>query len=176
MKKRSMVLILVVCAISFAGFFCVAGRGATAAEDPYAPLRLLDGKWDILPAAGAKESMHLENHCAKTGLFMACEQVVNGKSAALVVFLPKAKTASGGEEYRTQGLLADASPAGDWSKLTIEGDRWVYTWESTDSGKKVFWRNINIFSGTDKIHFEITRSDDGTDWKLQKSGEEQRAK
>src|SRR5271168_3662766 len=176
MRKRIVLLTLPVCALMFVGFFAVAGRGATAADDPYAPLRMLDGKWDILPTASAKDGMHLENHCAKTGLFMSCEQVVNGKSAALVVFLPKAKTGNGGEVYWTQGLLADASPAGEWSKLTIEGDRWVYSWESTDSGKKVFWRNINIFSGTDKIHFEITRSDDGSTWKMQKSGEEQRAK
>jgi hypothetical protein len=81
-----------------------------------------------------------------------------------------------GEEYRIQALVADASPAGDWGKLTIEGDKWVYAWESIDAGKKTHWRNVNTFSGTDKIHFEIQSSDDGSTWKTQNSGDEQRAR
>jgi hypothetical protein len=158
------------------GIVLVASGGATAADDAYAPLKLYDGKWEVGPSEGEKEATHLENHCAKTGLFFACEQVVNGKSVALVVFLPVAKLASGGEEYRTQGLAADASPAGEWGKLTIEGERWIYSWESRDNDKKVYWRNVNTFSGPDKIHYEIQKSDDGASWKVQKGGDEHRVK
>jgi hypothetical protein len=176
MKRCDLLAMLLVGAMMLLGIGATKVRSATAADDPYAPLRLYDGKWNILAGEDGKGAMQLENHCAKTGLFFACEQVVNGKSAALVVFLPFAKMASGGEEYRTQALLPDASPAGDWSKLTIEGDKWVYFWESTDGGKKTFWKNVNTFSGTDKIHFEILNSEDGTTWKKQKSGDEQRTK
>ena len=154
----------------------LAKVGATVADDPYAPLKLYDGKWEVGPSEGEKEATHLENHCAKTGLFFACEQVVNGRPVALVVFLPMAKLPSGGEEYRTQGLTADASPAGEWGKLTIDNEHWIYSWEGRDNEKKVYWRNVNTFSGTDKIHFEIQNSDDGTTWKTQKSGDERRAK
>ncbi len=125
------------------------------ADDRYAPLGLYDGKWDYTTTIGEKESIHLENHCTKTGLFFACEQMVNGKTAALIVFLPVARMASGGEEYGITGLSADANPPADWNKLTIEAERWVYSWEDTDGGKKVFWRNVNQFSGPSKIHFEI---------------------
>jgi len=185
MNKRIAVLAMLTCTMILLGVFA-RGRSADAAapagsnpgsvaDDPYAPLKLYDGKWDVA-MGGEKEPTRLENHCAKTGLFFMCEQVVKGKTGALVVFLPFSKTATGGEEYRTQALLADASPAGEWNKLTIESDKWIYVWENTDAGKKTYWRNINTFSGTDKIHFEIQRSEDGSTWKTQQSGEEQRVK
>jgi hypothetical protein len=149
-------------------------RIAPVVDDPYAPLKLYDGKWDSTTTTGPKEVIRIENHCTKTGLFFVCEQALNGKTEQLTVFLPVAKTVSGGEEYRVNGLSADASSAGSWNKLTIEGDRWVYSWEDTDGGKKVSWRNVNQFSGTDKIHFEIQRSDDGATWKTLKGGNEMR--
>lgn len=155
-------------------------RKAAVADDPYAPLALYDGKWDSTTTIGEKESMRIENHCAKTGLFFVCEQMLNGKTGSLAVFLPVAKMASGGEEYKITGLSADGSAPGGWNKLTIEGDRWVYSWENTnegkDEGEKVFWRNVNQFSGADKIHFEIQRSDDETSWKTVKGGDETRMK
>ena len=159
-----------------AGLLAACGRGTTVAEDPYAPLRLYDGKWDIAPSEGEKEVKRIENHCVKTGLFFMCEQMVADKTSGLLVVLPVVKLANGGEEYRTQGLTPDASPPGDWGKLTIEGERWVYSWEDTVNGKKVYGRNINTFHGPDKIHFEIQSSDDGSTWTSKKSGDEQRVK
>lgn len=44
-----------------------------------------------------------------------------------------------------EALNADASPAGEWSKLKIDGDRWVYSWESTEDGKKISWRKCQHF-------------------------------
>jgi hypothetical protein len=175
-KKHAAAILLMVSAMTFEGFVIARGQNKTVADEPYGPLRLYDGKWDIKTSDAEKNQMQVENHCARTGLFFACEQVVKGKSEALVVFLPVARTATGGEEYRTQALGADASPAGEWGKLTIDGDRWVYSWESKDGEKNIHWRNINMFTGTDKIHFEVQRSDDGSTWKMQKSGDEQRVK
>ena len=101
---------------------------------------------------------------------------MNGKSSALVVFLPVGKNASGAQEYRTQGLLADGSKAGEWGKLVIDGDTWVYSWEGGEEKKPVHYRNVNHFTGKDKIHFEVQNSEDGTTWKTQMSGDEQRKK
>lgn len=98
---------------------------------------------------------------------------MNGKTGALVVFLPVGKTASGALDYRTQGLAADASAAGEWGRLTIDGDTWVYTWEGGGE-KKLHWRNVNRFSGKDKIHFEVQNSEEGTTWKTTMAGDEQR--
>jgi hypothetical protein len=151
-------------------------RKAVVADDPYAPLALYDGKWDSTTTIGEKESVRIENHCARTGLFFVCEQMLRAKTGSLAVFLPVAKMASGGEEYKITGLSANGSAPGGWNKLTIEGDRWVYSWENTDEGKRVFWRNVNQFSGADKIHFEIQRSDDEITWKTTKGGDEVRVK
>ena len=49
-------------------------RAASLASDPYAPLRLYDGKWDLVPASADKpgEPVHMEDLCAKAGEFFVC--------------------------------------------------------------------------------------------------------
>ena len=149
---------------------------ANAGDDPYAPLRLYDGAWEATMASAPKDTVRLENHCAKTGLFFVCEQVVAGKTGALLVFAPVAKLPGGGEEYHTKALPPSGIPAGDWGKLTIDGDRWTYSWEDEENGKKTYWRNVNVFTGSDAIHFELQNSTDGVTWKTQNSGDERRVK
>ena len=175
MKRMEMTL-WIACAAWLLSMNARGAQSASGADDPYAALKLYDGKWLVMPTDGPKEGVHLENHCAKTGLFFACEQMVNGKTVALVIFQPTAKLPTGGEEYRSTTVTPESGPSGSWNGLTIEGDRWVYTWDDTESGKKTFYRNINTFSGPDKIHFEIQHSDDGKTWKKQKDGDETRQK
>ncbi len=143
-------------------------------NDAYSPLKLYDGAWEVKVSLPEPKSDHLENHCAQTGLFFACEQKVNGKTGALVVFLPTGKTASGAQEYRTQALLPDASAAGEWGHLMIDGDTWTYSWETGDAKNAAHWRNLNHFTGKDRIHFEVQKSEDGTTWKSQMAGDEER--
>ncbi len=153
------------------------GASTEETNDPYNALKLYEGKWDSTTTIGEKESIRIENHCAQTGRFFVCEQVVDGKTVGLVVFLPVAKEPSGGEEYKTTGLSPDDGSSGGWNKMTIEGDRWIYSWEHTnEAGKKILWRNVNQFFGTAKIHFEIQRSEDGKNWTTIKGGDETRVK
>jgi hypothetical protein len=171
---RARIVPALLAAAPFFLILCEMQAANTPMDDAaYTPLKLYEGKWLVAPAAGEKEPARFENHCARTGLFFVCEQVVPGKPGALVVFLPVAKTEAG-YEYHTTSLSTDASPAGDWGKLTIQGSRWVYSWDSTSDGKKIRWRNTNTFSGPDQIHFEISRSDDDQTWKTVKSGDEHR--
>jgi hypothetical protein len=153
-------------------------KAANLARDPYAPLRLYDGKWEVHPASGDKaaETVHLENQCAKAGDFFACNQFVGGKSMALVVFLPSHPVENGGYAYRNQALRVEGENSGVWGNLEIVGDRWVYSSDPADKGKKTMWRTINVFSGPDKIHFEVQRSEDGVKWETTMSGDETRAK
>jgi hypothetical protein len=156
-----------------------AGPSAKASNvvvDPYAPLRLYDGTWDVVSGDKTAETIHLENHCAKAGEFFACNQFVNGKNIALVVFLPLHPRENGGYAYRNQALRVEGDNAGTWGDLEITGDRWVYSSDATDKGKKTYWRTTNVFSGSDKIHFEVQRSDDGVNWTTNMSGDEVRAK
>lgn len=165
-------------ALVAAGFSVLAAvllvRSALAVEsDPYAPLKLYDGNWEVKVSVPEPKVDHVVNHCAQTGLFYSCEQVVNGKTSALVVFLPVGKTSSGALEYRTQPLSANASAAGEWGRLVIDGDMWVYSWDSGDDKKIVHWRVTNHFTGKEKIHFEVQSSEDGTSWKTLTAGDEE---
>jgi hypothetical protein len=176
MKRVLNAVALMACASAFFGIRPALERNSAVIDDPYAPLRLYDGKWEVATAGEEKGPAQIENHCVRTGLFFVCEQSVNGKTEGLVVFLPVMTTATGGENYRTQALSPHASPAGVWGMLTIEDNRWTYSWEIFEGEKKIYWRNINVFSGTDQIHFEISRSEDGRSWKPVKSGDERRVK
>jgi hypothetical protein len=150
-------------------------KTASAAHDPYAPLRLYDGKWDVVPASADKATgtVHIENHCAKVGDFFACNQFVGGKNMALVVFLPT-HPIENGYAYHNQALGVEGGGSGSWGNLEIAGDRWVYSNDETDNGKKTYHRTINVFSGSNKIHFEVQRSDDGSKWDTTLSGDEAR--
>ena len=168
-SSRSLATIILAagCALGF------AGAAAAQVDDAYAPLKLYDGAWIVTSSDG--KTTHLENHCARTGLFFACEQVVNGKAAALVVFLPQGKTAEG-QTYRTQALTTDAGPPHPWYYLTIDGERWVYA--ASAGGEKnhpLHERTLNQFTGPDRIHFDVQTSKDGKTWVTTLSGEERRA-
>ena len=76
------------------------------AADPYAPLQLYAGKWAVRDSAAGSHA--IDNHCARTGVFFACEQVVDGKAEDLVVFLP---TGAGPEGLDLSHPGADASRA-----------------------------------------------------------------
>jgi len=132
----------------------------------------------LLPAGGNKpaEPIHIENHCAKVGEFFACNQFVNRKSVALVVFLPSHPLENGGYAYRNQALGVEGDDTSTWGNLEIVGDRWVYSSDATDNGKEIHRRTINLFSGPDRIHFEVQRSDDGVNWATKTSGDEARRK
>lgn len=153
-------------------------KTANVASDPYAPLRLYDGKWDLVPGSSdqATGTVHIENHCAKVGEFFACNQFVNGKNMALVVFLPLHSLENGGYAYHNQALGVEGGGSGSWGGLEIVGDRWVYSSDETDGGKKIYHRTMNVFSGPDKIHFEVQRSEDGVNWTTKMSGDEGRVK
>ncbi len=120
--------------------------------------------------------MHIENHCAKVGEFFACNQFVNGKNMALVIFLPQHPLQNGGYAYRNQALRVEGDNAGAWGALEITGEHWVYSSDEIDTGKKIYWRTNNMFSGSDKIHFEVQRSDDDVNWTTTMSGDEARVK
>jgi hypothetical protein len=156
----------------------IAAKTGPASGDPYAPLRLYDGEWDVTPAGSDKaaEIVHLENRCAKAGDFFVCNQIVKGKNMALIVFLPTHPLESGGYAYRNQALRPDSDGPSSWGSLEITGDHWVYLSEATDQGKKVYFRTTNTFSGSDKIHFEVQHSDDGSKWRTQMSEDEVRVK
>ena len=157
---------------------CLAyGIVSSAADpDPYEPLKLYEGTWQVRMGAADKKPDTLLVHCARTGKFFSCEQALNGAPRALVVFCPTGTTSTGGLEYRTLVARADLSKPDDWEHLVIEGDTWTFAWTQKDGDKTVSMRNVNHFTGKDHIHFEIQKLEDNGNWKTQLSGDEERSK
>jgi hypothetical protein len=142
--------------------------------DAYTPLQLYNGSWESVTGTGSdSKHVHLTNHCARTGRFFVCEQVVDGEGKALLVFLPQGAKGET-QTYLTQALPVTAGKPGDWGKLDITGERWVYSSNDVENGATVYWRTLNTFTGPDKIHFEIQHSADAKTWQTMMSGDEHR--
>lgn len=144
-----------------------ASAALSPAQDAYAPLALYNGGWTVHKAGAAAD--HLVNHCARTGFYYVCEQVVNGKTAALIIFVP----ADSPGAYHTQAVLPSGQALGR-DDLTIHGDQWVYLGKAVDGSKTTWFRTTNVFTGKDHIHFQQAQSSDGTHWTDGPSGDEDR--
>ncbi len=149
---------------------------ASAEPDAYTPLKLYEGTWQVKISATEKKSDHLVNHCALTGTFFSCEQELNGKTAALVIFLPVGHSGASALEYRTLAVLPDASQPGDWGHLVIDGNTWTYTWTQKEGEKTVEMRNVNRFQDNNHIHFDLQKRGDDGNWKTTLVGDEYRTK
>ena len=142
-------------------------------QDPYAPLRLYQGSWTVTrheQSSGKTITDSLVNDCSQIGLYFACQQTVNGKVAALVVFIPHGSSG----HYFTHAVLPDGQTPGR-GELTITGPHWVYMGHSDGPGGKTTWyRTTNDFTGNDRIHFESAQSTDGKTWTVTASGDNNR--
>ena len=139
-----------------------------------AMLTVLNGEWTVTSPhamAGPGKTDSLVNHCSMADAYYSCEQVVNGKSLALIVFT--ATEAAG--SYHTQIVLPTGYSTGR-ADLKIDSSHWTYLGKSTsDDGKTTTWyRTENVFTGRDRIHFEQYESTDGTTWKKTNEGDEVR--
>jgi uncharacterized protein (TIGR02246 family) len=140
-------------------------------RDVYTSLKLYQGTWKATSQAvgGAPTSKTIANQCALIGQFFGCQQTIDGKPGALILFLPTAPEG----HYHTQAVTGEGFATGR-GDLLIEGDRWTYSSKAKQDGKDTFYRTTNVFSGTDRIHFERAESADGEHWVVKASGDEQR--
>lgn len=153
------------------GFIPMA-KAAPGGDPVYAPLWLYQGTWHVSRSdapAGAKPD-ELKNDCALLGKYFACQQTINGQQGALVIFIPAPTPA----QYYTQNVRIEGFASGR-GNLTIAGNRWTYMSTRDDSGKTVYYRTINEFTGKNRIHFESAESTDNRNWKVTTSGDEVRA-
>jgi hypothetical protein len=157
--------------VSVIAALCVFGRLAAAPDPVYAPLWLYQGTWHVTPsgrAPGAKPDV-LVNQCALVGKYFTCQQTVNGTVSALIVFIPTGQPG----HFHNQAIMPSGR-AGGLGELEINGDRWVYSNGQLQGGKTKHFRNINVFTGKNKIHYEQSESFDEKDWKVTASGDEVR--
>lgn len=143
--------------------------GRPAADTTYASLWLYQGAWHVTRANVAPPAKpdELVNQCALLGKYFTCGQIVNGKPAELLVFVP-AETPG---HYYTQTVNPEGR-AGGRGELEISGDKWIYSSTWDQGGKTIYYRTTNVFTGKDKIHFEQAESPDGKDYKVTGSGDE----
>ncbi|HET9743559.1 MAG TPA: hypothetical protein VFQ00_12475 [Terriglobales bacterium] len=145
--------------------------GASDKNSPYAPLWLYNGHWR-LDNTGAKPGTapdKIDNICDLVGKYFTCQQTVNNKIEALIIFIPSEKPG----HYFLQSVLPEGWATGR-SEVEIEGDHWTYNSKSVDNGKTTYYRTTNLFNGKNKIHFEVSESPDGEHWTVTKSGNEER--
>jgi hypothetical protein len=139
----------------------------------FAPLKVYEGTWTVVSAhtvAGDGRPDTLVNHCTEGTAFYTCEQVVNGKSLALIVFTPTDDPT----KFHTQPVLQNGRAIGI-SDLTITGNHWTFLSNGTDAnGNQIFYRTENFFTGRDKIHFEQYESVDNKTWVMKNQGDEVR--
>lgn len=137
----------------------------------YAPLWLYEGSWRLVskPSTGEVKTNSVDNACHLFGNYFACQQTVSGKMGALVVYVPTGKSG----HYFTQAITPEGRASGR-GELEISGDHWIYSSSYEESGKTIYHRTKNDFSGKDKIHFEQAESLDGEHWTIKASGEEKR--
>ena len=157
-------------AMPIAGALCACAQAATAG-DAYAPLRLYAGAWRVTKAsAPAAKPDRLLNDCAQVGRYFACQQTVNGKPGALVVFIPDGVAG----QYHNQVVLPDGAALGPPGTLVIAGEHWTYLGQPDPKG--VRYRTTNVFHGRDHIHFDVAQSSDGKTWTTTMAGDETRVR
>jgi hypothetical protein len=156
-----------VAAAVFALTTALTAAAQTFPDSVYAPLWNYNGTWRV--TIQGKPPDTLINHCARTGLFFACEQNVNGSSGALVIFVPI--DAEG--HYRTNPVTREGTAMGP-GDLEIKDNHWTYLGKSEEGGKTTWYRTTNDFTDDSHIHFEQAQSTDKIHWEVQRTGDEVR--
>lgn len=159
--------------------FSLMSNAALAAPGPAGldKLAAYAGTWktvsesfDTPYSKAGRQSATLQNACWRSGDFYACHQTVDGRSAALVVFLYAAKT----DTYVTHAIPADGGAASD-GILTINGNRWTFPWQSAEQGKPVYFHVINVFTDRNHIEYRQEFSRDSRHWTVMTKGRDTRA-
>lgn len=139
-------------------------------------IRVYEGSWQItiehLDTAHSKagsEKTSLRNDCWKSGGYFACNQYVNGESQVLLVF-----TYNPAKNVYTSYNIPQGGKDAGVGTLLIDGDTWTYPWESSEGGKKTWYRVVNVFSGPDRIAFRQEFSEDNVHWTVMARGDERR--
>lgn len=135
----------------------MAASASTA--DSYEPLKAMDGHWRVTTGSGRTENV--DNACSRTGLFFVCEETVEGKPAALIVFRPKDREESK-LAYRVQTLTAGGDRPGPWKDLVIDGTTWTYSDSEHQAGHKT--RTVITHSGPDYMHVEVEAAGKDDTW------------
>ena len=151
--------------------FLLAAALATA-PGPFAPLAVYNGTWIVHAQhsfTGNPGPDTLINRCTTGTAFFTCEQIVNGKPTALVIFTLSKEPG----KYDVDNVLPNGYASSN-TDLYVAGDHWTFLTRAAKPGDKQY-RTENIFKGPDAIHFEQFEStDDAKTWTKTNEGDESR--
>ncbi|HEY6892547.1 MAG TPA: hypothetical protein VI258_00150 [Rhodanobacteraceae bacterium] len=161
------------------GVACALAFSAAAVDRIHeAPAERYAGTWqtrivylDTPFSKAHTESTTLRNDCWSSGDFSACRQDVNGKPSALLVYLRDA--GSGGY---TVYPIARGSGAVQPAALLVDGEAWIFPWQTGAGEKATYFRIVNRFPSSDTIEFRQEYSRDGTHWSTVATGTEHRVR
>jgi hypothetical protein len=142
---------------------------------PFDPLKIYNGDWAVRalhPWSGAAPGAidRLKSKCQHFTLYFACEQTVNGKPQALIVY-----TINTGPGQLYTRTIAPNGLAGGRGDLTIDGNHWTYL-DKPAAGLTGPWSRVeNTIVDRNHIRFEEYEStDEGKHWTQTNSGTEER--
>jgi hypothetical protein len=148
---------------------------ARDAPGPFAPLLVYRGTWRVTadhPWSGSAPGAvdRLRSDCKIFHAYFACEQSVNGKPLALIVYTAGDRAG----EYHTR-TIGPNGLAGGRGTMTIAGKRWTYL-DKPAAGLSGPWSRVeNVVVSRDRIRFEEYESaDEGKTWRLTNQGVEDR--
>jgi len=168
---------LAVIAMSGAPSAAPATAQSVTADDPFSDLTIYDGNWTVhathpWSGAPAGTAEHLQSRCERFTLYFACEQTVNGKVLALIVYT-KGETR---RHFNTR-TIAPNGLAGGRGDLVIDGTHWTYLDKPPASLTGPWSRVENVIVDRDHIRFEEFQSaDEGKTWAQTNGGTEERVK
>jgi len=135
------------------------------ATDALKKLEIYGGDWTVRadhPWSGAPKgsSDRLLSRCQRFSAYFACEQTVNLKPQALIVYT----AAEAPNRLHTRTIAPDGR-AGGRGDLVLEGNRWTYL-DKPPTGLKGPWsRTENAILDKDHIRFvEYESSNEGKTW------------
>ncbi len=134
------------------------------------------GSWKVevehLATAQSKathDTSNLRNICWKSNEYAACNQVVNGESKILLVYVYNAA-----EKNFTAYTIPGNGTANGTGKLLIEGNTWTFPWQIQENGKTTYYRVVNVFISPTRIEFRQEYSTDNEHWTQTMKGTEER--
>lgn len=177
MKTLARFAIAVVVGTLAAGATWRYAKAETATPQALQPLEVLAGTWvadgqtfDTEYSKAGKDSSTLHNDCWQSGMFYVCDQIVDGDSKALILFVAGEKAGT----FVSYGIVPP-NPA-NAGQLVISGNTWAYGGVIAGA-QPPYWRTLNEFAnaaGTVTIHYKVQFSKDGQSWISTKEGVETR--
>lgn len=117
-----------------------------------------------------KDSAILRNECWRSGAYFACHQFVDGKSAALIVYIYDAAD----DVYKNTIIPSDGGVTHRGS-LFIKGRTWTFPWEDKDdTGKTIYFQVVNVWTSPGTIEYWTEFSEDKVHWTIASKGHEEK--